>query len=154
MKNRRGFTLVELVIVIIIIGFLAVVAVPRFVDFTGKSREGVTKQKLSVVRIAIIGNPDVRSASTSIDRGYIADVGHVPPNLNSLVDQTYDPSAAAWNKYNQIGWNGPYMNDVVDGDFMYDGWDRVFQYDSGTRTIRSAGPNGTYGDGDDIVVTF
>lgn len=154
MKNRRGFTLVELVIVIIIVGFLAVVAVPKFFGFTDQAKEAVTKQKLSSIRLAIIGNPDVRSASTSIDRGYIADVGHIPPNLNSLVDQSYDPSAATWNKFNQIGWNGPYINDVVDGDFINDGWERAFQYDSGNRAIRSAGPNGIYGDSDDIVSTF
>ena len=154
MKNIKGFTFVELIIVIIILGILAVVAAPKFVDMVTTSREASTQQKLTVLRTAIIGNPDIKAGSTAYDRGYIADVGHVPPNLNSLIDQSYDPSAQDWNKFNQIGWNGPYINDVADGEFMYDGWDRVFQYDSGNRTITSAGENGSYGDSDDIYIQF
>lgn len=39
MKKEKGFTLIELVMVITILGILAVVAVPRFVDLRNKASE-------------------------------------------------------------------------------------------------------------------
>ena len=37
-KNKKGFTLVELVVVIAILGILAGIAIPRFMDATASAR--------------------------------------------------------------------------------------------------------------------
>ncbi len=39
MKKKQGFTLIELVVVIVVLGLLAVAALPRFVDVTDQAKE-------------------------------------------------------------------------------------------------------------------
>ena len=73
MASRRGwgFTLIELMIVVAIIGILAAIAVPKFADLVRKSREGQSKGNLGALRSAL-----------SI---YYADMeGNYPYDLNSL----------------------------------------------------------------------
>lgn len=53
MRNKKGFTLIELMIVVAIIGILAAIAIPRFADLIKKSKEGATKGNLGAVRSAL-----------------------------------------------------------------------------------------------------
>ncbi len=52
-RKGKGFTLIELMIVVAIIGILAAIAIPRFAQMLEKSREGATKGNLSSIRSAI-----------------------------------------------------------------------------------------------------
>ena len=52
-KSNKGFTLIELMIVVAIIGILAAVAMPRFADLVRKSNEGACKGTLGAIRSAL-----------------------------------------------------------------------------------------------------
>jgi len=52
-KNKRGFTLVELLVVVIILGILAAVVVPQFTDHTNDARLASLDTNLAEMRSAI-----------------------------------------------------------------------------------------------------
>jgi type II secretion system protein G len=49
-KKYKGFTLIELMVVVVILGILAVVVAPRIPDLVKKAKEGATKGSLSTLR--------------------------------------------------------------------------------------------------------
>lgn len=52
-RRLAGFTLIELMIVVAIIGILSAIAIPKFADLIRKSNEGSTKGNLGAIRSAI-----------------------------------------------------------------------------------------------------
>ncbi|MBT9171528.1 MAG: Type II secretion system protein G [Actinobacteria bacterium] len=150
MKDK-GFTLIELVMIIVILGILAAVAIPRFYDISTDAKQAVTRHRLEELRKAIVGNPDVVGSGTYSARGFRGDVGRFPA---ALTDLAANPGLPAWNRYTKTGWNGPYVS-PSGGQYLLDAWGRAFVYappPANPPTITSHGANGVPGGGDDIVV--
>lgn len=89
----RGFTLVELVVILIIVGVLAVAAIPRFFDRQSYDARGFYDQALSMARygqkVAIAQHTDVffnAAASNTICLTYVADAGC--SNLTGVINPT------------------------------------------------------------------
>src|SRR5579863_1031307 len=74
-KNQAGFTLVELMIVMAIIGVLTAVAIPSYLGAVRQAREAVLKEDLHVLRAAI--------------DSYTADKQKAPQSLDDLVSEGY-----------------------------------------------------------------
>jgi general secretion pathway protein G len=143
--HSRGFTLVELVVIIVVLGILAAFAIPKYSTITDSSKITATKEEMQQLKRAIIGSPTIVAGGALIDRGYLGDVGFVPSALKDLI--TKPDSVSTYNKLTRLGWNGPYI-DSAQGGYNKDAWGTTYVYQSGSRRIVSVG--GT----DSIIVTF
>ncbi len=53
LQNQSGFTLIELVIIIVILGILAAVAIPKYQDLSGEAQEASARSALGSLRSGI-----------------------------------------------------------------------------------------------------
>ena len=143
--DQGGFTLIELVIIIVVLGILAAVAVPKFASIMEGSKAATTRKELQTLKEAVVGNPQIVSSGVVIDRGFIGDVGFVP---SQLIDLVVKPgSVSVYDRLTRLGWNGPYV-DGDGNDYLTDAWGGAYSYDpSGRKIVSTGGP-------DSITITF
>lgn len=101
--RQRGFTLLELLVVIVIIGLLSGLVVPRYFNTVGKSKAKVAQAQMVALEKAL--------------EQYRLDVGRYP-----TVEQGLDALSAAPPGVTR--WQGPYLK----GSAPLDPWDRPYLY--------------------------
>lgn len=128
-QNQKGFTLIELIVVLVILGLLAGVVGPRLWNRVGQSKAQVAK-----LQIEQLGN------ALALFR---FDVGHYPTSGQGLQALVEDQGIQ--------NWSGPYLEK---NNVPKDTWGRDYQYrapgENGDYDLWSFGADGMEGgDGDD-----
>lgn len=129
----RGFTLLELLVVIVIIGLLAAYVGPKYFAQLGKSEVTITKAQIEAFEKAL--------------DTFRLDVGRYPTTEEGLGALVAQPAAAT-------KWNGPYLKKNA----PLDPWGHVYLYRSpgskGDFEIQSYGKDGQPGgDGENADIT-
>jgi len=124
MKKNKGFSLMELMIVLIILGLLGSLIAPKLF-----SKVSSSKIKTAIAQMQMF--------ETAIDT-YRLDMGTVPPTLDAL------------RKSDSSSWDGPYLPK----DIPLDPWGNVYLYktpgeDNALYTIMSYGLDGQPGGSDE-----
>ena len=124
-NRRQGFTLVEILLVVAILGILAGVAVVGLGNRTKNANIIATRTSIKAIQMAI----DI----------YEVDNGIYPATLQALL-----------TKGSENNWNGPY---IKDGRMPQDAWGTDFSYalKGETYEIKSAGPDKAMGSSDDLT---
>lgn len=100
---RRGFTLVELVVVLTILVVVAGLVTVSVGGVAASSREDVTKIAFANIRAAIFGERG---------QGYYSDVRAMPTRIADLFRRRLDPPpiVPVFDVATRIGWRGPYLS--------------------------------------------
>ena len=128
--TKRGFTLIELMLVVIIIGILSAVVFPRFVGRTKQAQQAAARLQIENLSLAL--------------ETFELDNGRFPSSEEGLGALRSDPGAAQ-------NWSGPYLKKEVPLDPWGNPYIYVYPGSHGDFDLKSYGPDGQDGGGDDIV---
>ena len=131
-QSQRAFTLIELLLVLVILGILAAIVVPKFSGRTEQARVTAATSQISTF-------------GTALD-AFEVDTGRYPKGKNGLAELIQQPRDAQ-------NWKGPYLK----SDLPADPWGRAYIYECpgkhnpSSYDLSSMGPDGRVGGDDDIT---
>lgn len=142
----RGFTLVELLLVVTILSAVAWMSTSVLMDNTDQLRFDDTRNRLQAIRRAILGDSSRTLNGSPVISGYVADMGGPPVSLAALLNKDYcsgadaidagtcassggtwiSPPARTYDATHDLwyGWTGPYLTaaELLGYPKFQDGW--------------------------------
>jgi general secretion pathway protein G len=128
-KSEKGFTLIELIVVVVILALLAAVVGPKIAGKLSQSKEKIAKIQISQLEGAL--------------QYFSFEIGRYPTTAEGLEALVRDPGTSE-------AWKGPYL----EKELPKDPWQKPYVYrypgTHGDFDLFSVGPDGIEGTEDDI----
>ena len=104
-KNEKGFTLIEIIAVLVIMGILAAVAIPKFFDLQARARQKAIYTALSEMKVRI----NQRFASALLDGVAVGSVLYAESLVGTNLGNDFDITNWTWNATStQVSFNLTY----------------------------------------------
>ncbi len=135
-RYQQGLTLLELLLVIVILSAVAYTSLAIVDNNSSQIRFEDTRNRLEMIKRAIIGDTSRTLNGQPEIRGFVADMGRLPLNIKELIEEptdcdsgtagdqscpwSYDADTGLW-----AGWHGPYLPATSESGGTHafrDGW--------------------------------
>lgn len=163
-RKEGGFTLIEILMVMVLLGILAVASLDVLSPNINESRFQATSEKMRRLQYALAGNPGLSENNVRTSFGYLGDIGALPTSAQGLSALVTNPGVPAYAANTTarigIGWNGPYVSgETTATNYLIDAWGNSFVYapTASPPSLTSYGADGAAGGtglNQDIVVTL
>lgn len=170
--SNAGFSLLELLLVLFIMGLMTATAMLMTGGVEDQSKYDETKRRMELIKRAIVGDPTRTVNGGPEISGFVADMGRLPANLQELLELG---TQSAWTTATssvgvavsgvgevspqlQGGWRGPYVDVVPDSGgarVLRDGYGFNFSVLPSPTTwrMKSKGADGVADNADDYPVS-
>lgn len=134
LRRSAGFSILELLLVLVILGILAGIVGVRFAGQSGKAKVTAAKTQLENLKTALTR--------------YNIDVTEFPTTQQGLEALTKQPSGVE-----DTAWDGPYLEEKIENDPWGNPWQYVCPgtHNNNDYDLYSYGPDGKQGGDDDIM---